>query len=247
MSNKKRNSNSQDNYLAFDSDFLRALVRTDELLKSNKDLDFRFIQEFPFSKYGNLLKKIMLHITHDELKPVILEGVYNECKHIKPLLAFIQKYCYVDTRTNTLNCKDEADAVYKLASAYCTSYEQNGRQEYAPMHMIYNALSGLYQPSNDAVIMAQATRAGICLATLNKKDYIVARKSEDVIEKQNDSIVSKIIEINKLNPDLSFYDENEPVIRPYSIARLFKILSNRNDELFSKNNLKVTKADELIK
>lgn len=246
MANKK--NNKPENYLAFDSDFLRALVRTDELLKSNKDLDFRFIQEFPFSKYGNLLKKIMLQIIHNELKPVILEGVYNECKHIKPLHSFIQQYCYVDTRTNTLNCKDEADAVYKLATAYCTTYEVNGKDVFAPMHMTYNALTGQYQPSNDAVIMAQATRAGVCLATLNKKDYIVARKSEDIIEKQNDSIVSKIIEINKQNPSLSLYEENSSfTIRPYSIARLFKILSNRDNELFSKENMKVTKASELIK
>lgn len=184
-------------YVAVDSDFLRELayfmlseLSDDEKQKNHKNVANNF----------NELKYFRSLIEQGILKIIIPTTVYQECKNSSGCEEFIKRYGIIP-KIDHNNFKAYATDMTNLAYAYCfEEVDINGRKMTA-MHPQYVASVGKVVPTNDAFIMAEATMLGLCLITLNEKDFIQtmynrvgARKGE--FDDFND-IVQAITTINK--------------------------------------------------
>lgn len=184
-------------YVAVDSDFLRELayfmlseLSDEEKQKTRKSVANNF----------NELKYFRSLIEQGILKIIVPTTVYQECKNISGCEEFIKRYGIIP-KIDHNNFKSYATDMTNLAYAYCfDEVDINGRKMTA-MHPQYVASVGKVVPTNDAFIMAEATMLGLCLITLNEKDFIQtmynrvgARKGE--FDDFND-IVQAITTINK--------------------------------------------------
>jgi len=176
---------SESIYIALDSDVLRNLSVMDVLVKNNGGV----IDQVAF--YNQLLKagdkvlaqnvnfisevyNLVCQSVSEEyplFKFLVTETVWQETRHLPNVVDFIKNYCYVPN-INTLNMDKKLEEKHRLAQAYCFGlYDLDGREVCPPPMQKYKKGLQLI-PSNDAYIMAEATREGAAVLTMNGQDYV---------------------------------------------------------------------------
>ena len=183
-------------YLAIDSDVLRTLTHLDVLKMEHGHIDVSKIRNKVLKDDFNYFIKLYNAIVFDEVRPLIVDAVYQESKHSPSLISFMKNYCYFPN-VNAANYQEKAEKARKLAIAYTNQYKDSkGQICDAPMKKEFVADINKYVPSNDCFIMAQATIENCPLLTGNGKDFIFNEKSAD---KYNHERVKGIVEINIAN------------------------------------------------
>ena len=212
-------------YIAIDSDILREIAYLDLLKKEyGKNIDPNLI--YPADRH---LRKdfhyfIALYnsMTHNDIRIVIVDAVYQESKHSECLLNFIKKYCYFPN-VNAANYQEKAEKARTLAYAYCSEYEHKGKTEPAPMKSVFVADINKHVPTNDCYIMAQATIEGLPLLTGNGKDFVFNVKNEN--KEEHDRVVG-IVHINILHgyskTNKKGYEITSAPILIYDLAPMLK-------------------------
>ena len=214
-------------YLALDSDVLRTLTLLYILKKEHGYIDIEKIKDNSLKKNFNYFNRLFTAIQHDEIRPLIVDAVYQESKHSPSLIEFMKTHCYFPN-INAVNYQEKAEKARKLASEYVKPYTYKNEQFDAPMKAMFVADVNKYVPTNDCYIMAQATVEHCSLLTGNGKDFIFNQRDED---KSNHNRVRGIAQINILN---GYFSEETPghfvTSKPVMINTLAAIL--KYDETF---------------
>ena len=232
--------------LDVDSDILRALSLFELLTEQHGFIERDFVKGKDgalYNHFGYLVKLFNL-VKEDKIRIVINDAIFQENKHSKKLLLFMQKYCYFPNIT-PINTQRKADEARRLAYAYCKPYtSSDGKIHNAPMKFVYFADIAKYAPTNDTYAAAQASRDGRCLLTANGQDLIFNKKNfKDKNERSRG-----IIEINML---LHYYTEKEDgsilVPRPIHIQTFGALLNKPTEEiLLSSSYEELIKADLIL-
>ena len=233
--------NNEPVYVAFDSDLMSefAIIYNDE--KIGKITDFSNMSSDPLlRKYGGYIRNIYYLIKTDQIRPIVLNTVYNECMLVKFIEAFILKYGYFPDY-NLKNKTQKRDEAKRLARLYCEEYEHKGVKHFAPMKIEYNAHDDSMRPQNDAYAMAEATIENCIFVTANEKDFISAKK-----EDMNNSRALGILNINLQQ---GYYTETSTgrtiIPKPMSI-RIFGPLAKTISEFEYAEPNKLIKASDIM-
>ena len=204
--------NKEPLYFAIDSDILRALTSIDLIGYDPTSL---------MKKWGGYFKNLYQKMKNDEIRLVIVDGVYQESQHSSHLLSFMKKYCYFP-KINAVNYQRKANEAESLAEAYCSPFSIGNKQYTAPMKKVFNAGNRKFSPTNDCFIMAQATIEGICLITANGKDFIFDEK----IGKENHDRAKGIMNINIAKGYYKQGQGNFNTTRPFHIQTIGPMLKD---------------------
>lgn len=229
-----------------DSDILRALSLFELLTEQYGFIERNFVKGKDAALYNHFgyLVKLFSLVKEDQIRMVINDAIFQENKHSKKLLKFMQKYCYFPNIT-PINAQRRADEARKLAYAYCKPYSSaDGKTHDAPMKFVYFADISKYAPTNDTYAAAQATRDGRCLLTANGQDLIFNKKNA----KDKNSRSRGIVEINM---HLHYYTEKEDgtilVPRPIHIQTFGELLNRPLEEIsLSTSYEELIKADTIL-
>ena len=202
-------------YLAIDSDVLRTLTLLDILKKEHSYVDIDKIKDSSLKKDFNYFNRLYNALNHDEIRPLIVDAVYQESKHSASLVNFMKNHCYFP-KINLVNYQEKATEARELANAYCSPFKLGGKEFPAPMKKVFHADENKHAPSNDCYIMAQATIEGICLITANGQDFIFDDKSN--IENHFRSM--GIINVNMIKGYCSGDVKKYGIPRPYHIETI---------------------------
>lgn len=218
-------------YLALDSDILRTITFLEVLKTEHGFIDINKIHNKVLKDDFNYFIKLLNAINQNEIRPLIVDAVYQESKHSDSLIAFMKKYCYFPN-VNAVNYQEKAEKARKLANAYTKPYtyidryDGKEKQAQAPMKSVFIADINKYVPTNDCYIMAQATIENCPLLTGNGKDFIFNQRNEDKYAHER---VKGIIDINILN---GYYKTNnignKITTKPVMINTIASILKYEN-------------------
>lgn len=219
-------------YLAFDSDILRTMTFLDVLKTTHGFIDTNKLHNKKLKDDFNYFIRLYNAIIHNEIRPLIVDAVYQESKHSASLVEFMKNFCYFPN-VNAANYQEKAEKARILASQYTEPYESKAKYESeldkvkpAPMQKVFIADINKYVPTNDCYIMAQATIENCPLLTANGKDFIF---NEKYVDKYNHERVKGIIEINIAN---GYYktdrNGNKITTKPIMINTIASILKYEN-------------------
>lgn len=230
-------------YLAIDSDILRTLTLLDILKTEYGFVDIDKIKDSTLKRDFNYFTRLYNAITHNEIKPLIVDAVYQESKHSNSLIEFMKKYCYFPN-VNAVNYQEKAEKARNLANAYTKSFTYNGENREPPMKAVFVADINKYVPTNDCYIMAQSTIEHCSLLTGNGKDFIFNEKNEDRYAHDR---VKGITQVNILN---GYFDEDTPghyiTPKPIMINTIAAILKYENEFVTISQNEDKVKADLVL-
>jgi len=230
-------------YLAIDSDVLRTLTLLDILKKEHSYVDIDKIKDSSLKKDFNYFNRLYNALNHDEIRPLIVDAVYQESKHSTSLLEFMKKYCYFPN-VNAANYQEKAEKARHLANEYIKPYTFHNEQFDAPMKAMFVADINKYVPTNDCYIMAQATVEHCSLLTGNGKDFIFNKRDED---RYSHTRVRGIAQVNILH---GYFSEETPghyvTSKPLMINTIAAILKYEDtfETIEQKNNY--VKADTIL-
>ena len=212
-------------YIAIDSDILRTLRLLDILKKEHGFIETDKIKDFVLKRDFNYFNRLFTAIENGEIKPLIVDAVYQESKHSPSLISFIKEYCYLPN-VNAVNYQEKAEEARNLAYAYTKPYEFKGFENPAPMKAVFIADINKYVPTNDCYIMAQATIENCSLLTGNGKDFIFNQRNDDKFAHE------RVRGIAQININHGYYHEDIPghyiTSKPIMIDTLAKIIKNEN-------------------
>ena len=218
-------------YLALDSDILRTLTFLHVLKSEHGFIDRTKIHNKALKDDFNYFINLYNAINCNEIRPLIVDAVYQESKHSPSLVEFIKQFCYFPN-VNAANYQEKAEKARKLANAYTKPYTHtdryDGKEKHAPapMKSVFIADINKYVPTNDCYIMAQATIENCPLLTGNGKDFIFNQRNEDKYAHER---VNGIIDINILNGYYKTDDRgNKITTKPIMINTIAKILKYEN-------------------
>ena len=231
--------NKKSIYIAFDSDILRTLTLLDILKKEHGFIDINRINDKILKKDFNYFVKLYNSILNNEIRPLIVDAVYQESKHSTSLVSFMKSYCYFPN-VNAANYQEKTEKARQLADAYTKDYANSKYEiQKAPMKKVFVADIKKYVPTNDCYIMAEATIENCPLLTSNGQDFIFNKRNSD---KFNHERVKGIVEIN-INNGYYKYDENgnKTTPKPVLIHTLTGIL--KYEDYFEK----IQQSDNFVK
>lgn len=104
-----------------DSDILRAITFLDLLLEEHGFVNRETLKGKDPVLYNNFgyLYKTLNYVKEDKIRLVINDAIFQESKHSKTLLQFMQKYCYFPN-VNAINHQRITDEARRLAYAYAS-------------------------------------------------------------------------------------------------------------------------------
>ena len=220
--------NNQPLYVAFDSCVLgdlATLYRADHGMIADPKLKQRLLDDVKNKSY---LTTILHAIENGDLRPVVVNTVFNEVSLATHTLSFIKEFGYFPNITE-VNRLEKRSQVKKLAAAYCTPFSKDGKSHTPPMQAKYNAYADDYAPSNDAFAMAETTIEKCIFVTSNEQDFISYGKAGEDTYRAN-----KIIAINiqngyfKDDPKEHFQYAPKPISVPVFAGALKTYLERRN-------------------
>lgn len=236
-------TNKKTIYLAIDSDILRTLTLLDILKTEHGYVDIEKVKDVSLKKDFNYFNRLYNAILYDEIRPLVVDAVYQESKHSNSLIEFMKKYCYFPN-VNAVNYQDKAEKARNLANAYTKPFIYNGEHCDPPMKAVFVADINKYVPTNDCYIMAQATIEHCSLLTGNGKDFIFNQRHEDRYAHER---VKGIAQVNILN---GYFDEDSPghyiTPKPVMINTLAGILKYDDEFLSIEQNEDKVKADLIL-
>lgn len=173
-------------YIALDSDILRDLAVVNELVKNNGGVIDKDAFRKALKKEGNIILVTNINFVSEvydmvkrsvsEKYPVfkflVTETVWRETRYLPIVADFIREYCYVPN-INALNMDSKLAEKKKLAEAYCYGLYDSAGKMVCPPPMQKDKKGK--KPSNDAYIMAEATREFATLLTMNGQDFVYVK------------------------------------------------------------------------
>lgn len=186
-------------YVAFDSDVLRELVYLYILQGKERNLVANLDgvisdKEFVVRHKEHLQQTLQL-IRTGVIRPVIVNTIYQESKHSKSLMEFVERYFYAPEES-LVNSAEYGEQVKQLANLYCEPYtDWNGNLIPAPLKKVYNSYVGKKIPTNDVFAVAEAVCARVNFVTFNAKDLVFDRKHGEGNWDRSDGVT----QISKLN------------------------------------------------
>ena len=256
-------------YIALDSDVLCNLSNIDEYLSVNPKASDEDVVKFlkksdPRSPAIKTIETYMELLRHakDKSSPLrflITPSVYGESGSYLPVEKFIKNYCYFPNTNVLLNIKNQ-EQIRTLAAAYCQQVVKGDKICKAPMQAKYNALLGMTIPSNDAMIMAEATfYHAAFLLTENVKDLIDVvfhgKPGEDGAERNKyNARVRGIVDVNIQNgygqesDSYDFASSSLNVTKPcsvYTFGKFIKDIHNRLSNYVSAEDEKMLPIKDL--
>ena len=215
-------------YLAIDSDILRKLTFIDLVLNSGEFYNFEQSEDPILKKWSGYFLRLYYRMKSDEIRLVIVDGVFQESQHSESLVAFMKNYCYFP-KINAVNYHKKAIEARNLAYAYCQEYTVDDKTFPPPMKFHYNPEINAYSPTTDCYIMAQASIEGIGLVTANGKDFIFNERSKN----ENNARTIGIMTINeKMGYSSKNLDSKYKNPRPYHIRTIGPMISKNTNQEF---------------
>ena len=228
-------------YIAIDSDILRTLAYLNLLKKEHGFVDREKVKDHSLKKDLNYFLRLFKAIQNDEIRPLIVDAVFQESKHSETLVDFMREYCYFPN-VNAVNYQEKAQKARELANLYCHEYTYREQVYKAPMKSVFVADINKYVPTNDCYIMAQATIENCFLLTSNGQDFIFDKRNEDKSENDRVKGIARINILNGYCEETAEGSYSAP--RPLTISNVLGML--KYDEEFTEQVDDKVKADTIL-
>ncbi len=170
-------------YVAFDADALSLLAKVHQMRQNGEYIDHETNPDALIRKYAGYAIRVLDLIYSGEIRPFVVNTIYQQTHFMDFIKPFITEYCYFPHITAE-NRYEKRQRIKRLAEAYCAPYvDGRGITKRAPMDSEYNAYFDVVAPESDAVAMAEATEENCYFVTCNEKHFLWFKGREDKMER----------------------------------------------------------------
>ena len=188
-------------YVAFDSDALSLLARVHQLRQKGIHINYQTDPDALIRRYAGYAGRVLDLIYSGEIRPFIVNTVYQQTQFMDFIGPFIKEYGYFSEITQD-NKFEKKTRIRRLADAYCAPYlDKNQKPQKPPMEKEYSAYFDIMVPESDAMAMAEATDENCYFVTCNEKHFIYFKGREEKKE--------RLMGIISINTMMGFGDETE--------------------------------------
>ena len=230
-------------YVAFDSNIISYLSTIHKLKSRGVEIERGKMQNEWIKKNLSYLLRLYDKIVAGEVKPVVLDTVYQETKMIPMCKKFISNFAYFPNY-NQANKQEKREEILQLVNKYCSPYVNpiNGKEFPPAMDKRYCAATMKDEPENDAFLIAEATVENLVFVTANESDFIMSHsdKWHNKNLKEGENIRANrrqtIINVNK---DNGYMSDDGNVPRPEAFgAFMYHLLRDNFNATKPKNAMR---------
>lgn len=203
-------------HLAFDKEVFKILA---EINRWRSDREYKMDFNPEIFRMGQYYNAILDHIVfYGDIKPVVLESVYNEIKNDKNTIEFVKEFgLYTDKNYSNFGARDYDRRRNELARKYCEPFVYKDRKYEAPFKMENGV------PEKKAYVVADATVNHCQLIVANPLNYI-AKVNETV---KNERTLG-IMEVNYKLGYCRFRKDGKITTKPMAVSTIGPMLRDEN-------------------